>query len=330
MTEQERKFAGVWIDSEIYLAADITPTEKLLIAEINSLDKGDGCFAGNDYFAEFFITTPGNISNMISRLKDKGLVLDVSTDDGRRLKISDDIKKILRKNKITEEPKQEESEISTDNLDVSTEHMESVKTIFNHWNKYQGKGLWKSHKKISNSIIFSVSDNIKDYSTEEICKAIDNYALVLLDNNYYWNYIWGLSTFLSRNIYPSQYEKKWLRFHPDVFISDDYLKIKNKSVVMPTYDVDSVNNLIKMFGRLINNRKFKPSTKQLIQFINADKKMKLFFEKRHAKKENHISILEDCLRSEYPDKGVFLYVGHLVSDHLWNVMMPQYMAELGE
>lgn len=49
----ERDFKGIWIPKEIWLNTHLTMNEKLFLVEIDSLDNEKGCFASNDYFAEF-------------------------------------------------------------------------------------------------------------------------------------------------------------------------------------------------------------------------------------------------------------------------------------
>lgn len=69
-----RKFKGVWISKEIWLAEDLGWSEKLLLVEIDSLDGEQGCFASNDYLAAFFNLSKGRVSKMISSLRDKGYI----------------------------------------------------------------------------------------------------------------------------------------------------------------------------------------------------------------------------------------------------------------
>ena len=52
MTEQyERDFKGVWIPKHIWLTDDLGWTEKMLLVEIDSLDREHGCFASNEHIA---------------------------------------------------------------------------------------------------------------------------------------------------------------------------------------------------------------------------------------------------------------------------------------
>ena len=92
MSIEKRQFLGVWIPRDIYLNNDLTWTEKILLVEINSLDNEQGCFASNDYFAEFLSCTKTTISTSISKLKKLGLVQQVSFD-GRTRVLKADFKK---------------------------------------------------------------------------------------------------------------------------------------------------------------------------------------------------------------------------------------------
>ena len=55
MKKIQRDFKGIWIPKKIYLAEGLSWTEKILLVEVDSLDKGKGCFASNKYFSEFYI-----------------------------------------------------------------------------------------------------------------------------------------------------------------------------------------------------------------------------------------------------------------------------------
>lgn len=70
----ERNFKGVWIPKEIWLAKDLGWSEKVLLVEIDSLDGEQGCFASNEYLADFFKLSKDRISKMISSLRDKGYI----------------------------------------------------------------------------------------------------------------------------------------------------------------------------------------------------------------------------------------------------------------
>ena len=74
-----RDFRGIWIPKEVWLNKDLSANEKILLAEIDSLGGfSDGCFASNQYLAEFFGLSKDRISKLISGLKNKGDVYNGS------------------------------------------------------------------------------------------------------------------------------------------------------------------------------------------------------------------------------------------------------------
>lgn len=84
-----RDFKGVWIPKDIYLNKDLTLTEKILYVEIQSLDNENGCFAGNEYFAEFLGVGVTTISKGIKKLIKLGYVKLHSFDGRKRVLTTD-------------------------------------------------------------------------------------------------------------------------------------------------------------------------------------------------------------------------------------------------
>lgn len=70
----QRDFKGIWIPKEIWLSRDLTLQEKVFLAEIDSLDNNDGCFASNQYFAEFFQLSKNRCSEIIKSLEEKSFI----------------------------------------------------------------------------------------------------------------------------------------------------------------------------------------------------------------------------------------------------------------
>lgn len=91
--ELSRDFKGIWIPKEIWLNKDLNTTEKCLLVEIDSLDRGEGCFASNAYLAEFIGISESRCASMISELRKRGYVNDISFDGrNRRISLSDTYK----------------------------------------------------------------------------------------------------------------------------------------------------------------------------------------------------------------------------------------------
>lgn len=78
----ERDFKGVWIPKEIWLDERLGALDKIILTEINSLDTGEGCFAGNKYLAEFCQCSESKVSKSVALLTELGY-LKVVKFDGR-------------------------------------------------------------------------------------------------------------------------------------------------------------------------------------------------------------------------------------------------------
>lgn len=73
---------------------------------------------------------------------------------------------------------------------------ESVDAVCRYWNK---KDVVK-HRVFTEKIKRKVKTILKDYTVDEVCKAIFNYATILHDRNFYWTYRWTLHDFLQRGL----------------------------------------------------------------------------------------------------------------------------------
>lgn len=69
------------------MTKSLTSFQKVLISKIDSLDKGDGCNASNDYLAVFMNSTPNSIAVQLSKLRKLG-ILETKKFDGRNRWIS--------------------------------------------------------------------------------------------------------------------------------------------------------------------------------------------------------------------------------------------------
>ena len=81
----KRDFKGIWIPREIWLSEEIGVLDKIVLAEIDSLDNEDGCFASNAYFAKFFNISVTRVSNIISNLKKLGYIEEVGFNGRNRV-----------------------------------------------------------------------------------------------------------------------------------------------------------------------------------------------------------------------------------------------------
>lgn len=83
MAAFERDFKGIWIPREIWLEERLSVLEKVILLEVDSLDNGEGCWAGNDYLAEFCQCSERKVSEAVTKLIKLGY-LKAKSFDGRR------------------------------------------------------------------------------------------------------------------------------------------------------------------------------------------------------------------------------------------------------
>lgn len=89
---EERQFKGIWIPKEIWLDDNLSALDKVILAEIDSLDdENNGCYASNQYIADFCKCSESKVSKTISTLKKQGYIY-VQNFDGRKRYIKSNIK----------------------------------------------------------------------------------------------------------------------------------------------------------------------------------------------------------------------------------------------
>lgn len=79
----QRDFKGVWIPREIWLDERLTPLDRIILAEIDSLDHGESCYASNEYLAEFCQCSSAKITKSVAKLRELGYI-ELAHFDGRR------------------------------------------------------------------------------------------------------------------------------------------------------------------------------------------------------------------------------------------------------
>lgn len=82
----DRRFQGIFIPAEVWTDKRLNAIEKMVLMEIYSLDIEDGCFASNQYLADFCQCSERKISDSITKLKDLGYVY-LKSFDGRVRKL---------------------------------------------------------------------------------------------------------------------------------------------------------------------------------------------------------------------------------------------------
>ena len=71
-----------------------------------------------------------------------------------------------------------------------------IYNIYSHWNT---KGII-NHRKKNPKMEYAIKKAIKDYGEEEIINAINNYAIVVKSEKYWFSYSWTLTDFLKRGL----------------------------------------------------------------------------------------------------------------------------------
>ena len=81
---EKRQFKGVWIPKEVWLDSRLNALEKVILVEIDSLDNEEvGCYASNQYLADFCQCSGSKVSNAVSKLIKIGYIY-LKNFDGRQ------------------------------------------------------------------------------------------------------------------------------------------------------------------------------------------------------------------------------------------------------
>ena len=112
MQNTSTQLEGLWIDINILKDSNLTLQEKFTLAIIKALDKSNGCFASNKYFAEILHVTPKRASDIIQSLITKNYIISTLEDNYKRtIRV---VKNTLpQEENIEEEVPQEQQELST-------------------------------------------------------------------------------------------------------------------------------------------------------------------------------------------------------------------------
>ena len=88
-----RDFKGIWIPKRIWFIEGLKPQYRIFLAEIDSLDNGEGCFAENGHFSELFGLSKNRCSEIINSLGKMGFL--TIKEEGKHSK---NYKRIIRVN----------------------------------------------------------------------------------------------------------------------------------------------------------------------------------------------------------------------------------------
>jgi hypothetical protein len=198
----ERDFKGVWISREVWLDNRLTAVEKVILMEIDSLDCGEnGCFASNQYLAEFCQCSETKVSTAISKLIKLGY-LTVKSFDGRKRELKSRLSKIERqgvKKEKAETQKVKDNNITNKTLTNGKKGRNLYEDIINEYtdDEETSKAVWdfivffnaKQGRYILNKELRTFLDNLSAIGllfAESIksCIANNETRLAFIENYY--------------------------------------------------------------------------------------------------------------------------------------------------
>jgi hypothetical protein len=90
--------------------------------------------------------------------------------------------------------------------------------------------------------------------------------------------------------------------------------------------------IVQQYVYFVNNDDFAPTNAQWAKFVETSKKLVKFFSSDRYKDiepEQRIILLSGCIQKNFSTTGRILYPGSLCSDEVWEILLPQYLSELG-
>ena len=99
--------------------------------------------------------------------------------------------------KIGRKSRQSRDNVFLDKIRLDKNRIEyTYKDIFNFWNE---QNIIK-HRFLTGKMKTKIRSAMKEYSLEDVKKAISNYSIVLKGKEYYWTYKWTIEDFLNRGL----------------------------------------------------------------------------------------------------------------------------------
>ena len=209
MDEQKRDFKGVWIPVEVYLDERLNALDKIILMEIDSLDNGiDGCYASNEYIAEFCQCKTAKVTRAISKLKQLGY-LEVGKFDGRKRFLKSRLtKKISQTNQKDYSAQSKRLDINTSILiqDIKNSNINNIcSRVVGRLNELNGT----KYSPTSTTTVKFIKGRIDEGHTEE------ELLLVVEKMSYLWNQ--------KENEHMKQYLRPSTLFRPTNF--ENYLNM---------------------------------------------------------------------------------------------------------
>lgn len=167
---EERGFKGIWIPREIWLDTRLNALDKIILAEIDSLDASpQGCYASNKHLAEFCQCSETKVSNAISKLIKLDYIY-VQSFDGRKRELKS------RLTNFKEQPykncKAESQNLRESNIDNNIDNNKDIYiSIVEYLNKKAGTDYRYTTKKTQALIKARLKEK---FTKEDFYTVIDN------------------------------------------------------------------------------------------------------------------------------------------------------------
>lgn len=194
--QQERDFKGIWISKEIWLDTRLNALEKIILAEIDSLDNEEkGCFASNKYLADFCQCSETKVSTAISKLIEFGY-LYLKKFDGRERILKSRLSNFERQTlknckadfKILKDNNKDNNKDNINNMICEFGFSERIKEFINLWLQYK-KEKGQTYKKTGLNILLTrlkkdIEKNGEDFVINNIKGSIANNWAGIYECNY--------------------------------------------------------------------------------------------------------------------------------------------------
>lgn len=115
-------------------------------------------------------------------------------------------------------------------------------------------------------------------------------------------------------------------------LREQFKRLLNDMADVEDDNPELTKKIIGVYRALINNPSYKPSNHERSKFVLAGLRMTKFFSdetQRNVDPSRLPEYLLSCLEKRYADKGEPIFPGHLCSDHTWEILLPQYLLQIG-
>ena len=157
----DRDFKGVWIPKVVWLDDRLNALEKIILAEIDSLDNGErGCFASNKHIADFCQCSEAKVSKSVTKLVKLGY-LYIQNFDGRQRELKSSLSKM--QGRLVKNTRQSSKKCKADSQNLQESNTDNNTNNNTLRNKKERKAA--SYDEILSSVAI---DELRDLYTEYI------------------------------------------------------------------------------------------------------------------------------------------------------------------